>query len=389
MRPQSWDARSTLTGVSGVFFLMVAVTLLYRRMRPVVVFTKQGFLFSNLNSPVPWTAVEGYSVGWGALSFMSLLTITLTQSCVVPAHRKTERARRLPKKRQVRLRALNFCNMPLEQTSALFATYWQGGMARARLVELGLGPREATDPSMSEGETMMTKLSESLDAEFAQAAEESVTNEIAALSGPAAKGLETVPLYEGSLFLLISAFLLGIALLVGTVMSLGFKDLGQLASVDTYVQSMELRKTLAMGVGGIFFLMVGVYILRRRKTPIATFTEQGFFFSNLESPIPWTAVDDYCINEVTQTGVTMSVNLIITLAEGYTVPRFRKTKRTKYSSRKKQLYLGGTTFRRLGAEQVGALFATYWQGGMARARLAELGVRVDSIHRVPGDAHKA
>ncbi len=238
------------------------------------------------------------------------------------------------------------------------------------LQELGL--YEAADLGTSEdaasAKTATSSLGQTLEAEFTQAADESVAKEIETLREFSDAGREAVSLYEGSKFFIFLFVLLGIGSFSGAISIIMNTDFS-----DPRIHLYEVYQILgAIAAVGLLLFYGAFAFWRRRKTPVAMFTEQGILFSNLTTPVPWTVVEDYSINVHTYNGATTSTALIIDLASDYVMPPYRKTKRAKYMPKKNQISLNAPTFR-MDAEKLGPLFATYWRGGMARARLAELG----------------
>ena len=199
-------------------------------------------------------------------------------------------------------------------------------------------------------------LSKALEREFVQVAQDHAAREIAELEEIAAKGKETIPVYEGGILV--------VGILCFAAVSLFF--------AGALLPAGGLPFCILMAAGVVAAFLVARLIKRRRR-PFVSLTEHGMLFANLEAPLPWIAVANYSISVMRINGLTSSVSLFVDLAEGYEPPPFSGDRRAKYLPKKRQVRLIVMNLRgRMNADAFSRLFGEYWAGGQARARLREL-----------------
>ena len=110
-----------------------------------------------------------------------------------------------------------------------------------------------------------------------------------------------------------------------------------------------------------------------RKKPFVHFTAKGLLFANLQSELPWAAVDDYNITINSTNGATTSVSVVLDIADGYEMPAFQGDRRIKYKPKTRQLTFTVMNLRgSMNAEKFSEELAVYWRGALSRARLAAM-----------------
>jgi Zn-dependent protease with chaperone function len=203
-----------------------------------------------------------------------------------------------------------------------------------------------------------SSLSRSLETEFSQAADDSRAKEVASLREIAAHGREVLPICDAH-WRVTWLVLLGVGALA--------------LAVTSITKGGDWRAIVGLGAVGVLALVMGLRSWRKGKMPMATFTEQGFQFSNLAAPVPWTAVTDYSMFITSYNGIRTGAVLTIQLDKDFAVPAHQKFRKAKYIAKKHEVRVSALSFRDMSPQVLGKTFFTYWHGGMARARLAELG----------------
>lgn len=203
-----------------------------------------------------------------------------------------------------------------------------------------------------------SSLSRSVETEFSQAADDRRTKEVAALREVAAHGRDTLSIcdahWRGTLLVLLAVGALALAL-------------------TSIAKGGQWQAIAGLGAVGLLSLFFGLRGWNKGKTPMAIFTEQGFQFSNLTAPVPWTAVTDYSLFVSSYNGIRTGTVLTIKLDDAFSMPSHQKYRKTKYLPKKHEVRVSALSFRDMKPEVLGKTFFIYWRGGMARARLAELG----------------
>lgn len=208
-------------------------------------------------------------------------------------------------------------------------------------------------------------LSSALEAEFSKIAQDNAEGMTQELRDMAALGTEPMPFYEGGIVVL--GFIVFMGAFVGFFGSLGVLGLLGRGKSD------EFSIGLSMLSVGVILLALAWYKFTLRKKPFVTLTAKGLLFADLQSELPWTVVDDYNITTNSTNGATTSVTIVLDIADGYEVPAFKGDRRAKYKAKKQQLTFTILNFRgRINAEKFNEEFATYWRGGLSRARLAAM-----------------
>lgn len=223
-------------------------------------------------------------------------------------------------------------------------------LARARsgeesplLRELGLEEAEAA-LSASGG----NRLRADLEAEFSLAAREAVgmcdMEEVAGWGTDSAVFHEDPQWRVGGLAIGVGMFLLGV---------------------------FAAQRSVLAGIGGMGMGILGVWMLfsfgKRKTKPFMTMTGDGFSVGTTEQEIPWTAVADYGLSSFVST-----IQLEIDFTDGYEPPEIRGDRRVKYKPEKRLLLVMVRDIAKPQTlESFVGEFHAHWQGGVARAYLAE------------------
>ena len=217
------------------------------------------------------------------------------------------------------------------------------------LAELGL---DATaQPGTSNA--AMPAFAQTLETEFKAAADSQRQERIAFLTQIAKQGMETIRLHEGGRF---AMFALGLVALGAFAASILIPDL-----------SVGIRSGIA--AAGVAFLVIIFKTLRLRQSPLLTLKRDGMMFANLSKPLPWTSIDDYQVQVISQTGFTM-INLTFELAEEARNLVFAGDRRFKMNNGK--LVASTQGVRGMSTDAFLGKLHEYWTGGLARAELSAL-----------------
>lgn len=208
-----------------------------------------------------------------------------------------------------------------------------------------------TDASFEKG-----GLSAALENDFAQAAQKAATEEKARLEGLAGQGKETRELFLNRKMLIFFSVTMGLIFLL-VMMN---------AKPDISIQGLASGYALT-GV----LLGLTIFLLVSSKKPFMTLTSQGILMPKADRVIPWTDVVDY---NVTSSGfvITTGVTLEVFLAEGAAAPSFFQHPWSRYNKKKRLLRVFVSAVAGMSPERYSELFASYWQGGVARAELANM-----------------
>ncbi|SBV90507.1 putative Peptidase, M48 family [uncultured delta proteobacterium] len=191
-----------------------------------------------------------------------------------------------------------------------------------------------------------TGLSAALEAEFSQAARVSADGMEEDLREAALLGLDRVTFYENANWGAKGLAISGGMLLIGVLAA---------------------QKNLIAGAGGIIMGLLGVwlffYFRKRTKKPFMTVTDEGLLAGAAELEVPWQVVRDYDIT----TWSRSSVEIIVDLAEGFTLPAKTGDRRVKFKPKRHRLHIGVQGIAKPHelkgfAEE----FHNHWRGAIAR-----------------------
>ncbi len=124
---------------AGLAGLVWCMKLYSRRKQPFLTFTKEGLLFGNLTTAVPWTAIDDYNItvnSYNGVTTSVEITVDLEDGYEPPAF-SGGRVKYKAKKNLLVCSVMNLRGSVNGQSfSDDFATYWRGDCARAQLAKM-------------------------------------------------------------------------------------------------------------------------------------------------------------------------------------------------------------------------------------------------------------
>ncbi len=253
------------------------------------------------------------------------------------------------------------------------------------LCKLGLeaGSQPETESEGGEALPLRTSITQTLETEFAQKARENQEEEVRTLRAMEAAGAETRALHEGGwwtrfLLLLMGGFFLFIAVAAtaSTLGKLSLLGLGDGMAVENQIdfQTMITHPRgseyviLGFFLIGLFFLTWLVIIQIRRGKPVLTLNTKGILVGAPAVEIPWTAIEDYGVTELT-TNYSSTLTLLLTLSESCTPPTLSGDRRVKHLKKERKIRITVPAFRKLSSAAFAELFGRYLAAGRAREEL--------------------
>ena len=215
-----------------------------------------------------------------------------------------------------------------------------------------LGLEGANDASDHLSARQNAPVSAALEAEFSSTAKSDRDDRIATLRELAARGTDSVTLFERGVFICLVAVLAGPALL----------------AIPFLAHDMPVGAKWLFWVMGPFTTVAGASLLLRLRKPFLTLSPDGIMFANLQKPLPWTAIEDIGIGTATANKKS-GVFLTLDLAGGFVPPSFAGDRRIKYRPKKQDIIATAMGIKGHDTDAFAKLVLDHWRGGQARAEL--------------------